>query len=239
MIETPSQTAGPYIMSKLISPDGKYTAYAYFYFGTEQQTIEITDEDGKLMWQIPYQGELPHYDPRPAIGIYRWSNDSSILYFCYYWSPDGGDIYVQHSCYDLQSIDIKTGNIQSVLLERYRDFAISPDGVQIAYLSCQDESCIVHIQNLSTGSERTTSGISYSSNDYLAIGGIEWSPNGNGLVFHTQDQDYMLQTIYVNLSTMKYKVVKKYPTPYGQPTPAGTISKFKASLDHLSASSLT
>jgi len=47
---------------------------------------------------------------------------------------------------------------------------------------------------------------------------MEWSPNGNGLVFHTQDNAHMLQTIYVNPSTMEHRVIKKYPAPDSQDT---------------------
>jgi len=202
-------------MDSKVSPNGEYTAYAIFYNGSEQQTIEIQDRQGNLLWQIPYQGELPHGDPRTTIGIYRWSNDSSQLYFCYYWSPDGGNIFIQNSCLSLQTIDIKTGEIQDVIPDGYTAFAISLDGSQIAYLEC-NESCIIHIQNLASGSKKAALAIS-TPKDYVAIGGISWSPNGNGLIFETQANDYiMMQTIYVNTATMKVKVIKKYAMPLSQ-----------------------
>lgn len=210
--EVPSPTAEPFIMSELASPNGKYIAYSYFYYGTEQQTLEIQDKEGKLIWQIPFQGELPHYDPRPTIGAHLWSNDSSQLYFCYYWSPDGGDIFIRYSCRELQTIDIKTGEIQTVVPDGYTAFEISPNGSQLAYLQCNDETCAIHVRNLSTGSEKAASAIA-NLKDYIAEGGISWSPNGNSLVFHTQDAGYMLQTLYLDISTMKLRLIKKYPVP--------------------------
>lgn len=207
--KTPQPTEESYAMSSKASPNGEYTASAIFYYGTEQQTIEIQDKQGNLLWQIPYQGELPHGDPRTTIGIYGWSDDSSQLYFCYYWSPDGGDIFIRNSCNSLQTIDVKTGELQDVIPGGYTAFAISPNGSQIAYLEC-NESCIIHVRNLKSGSEKTASAVSVPQ-DYVAIGDISWSPSGNGLIFETQSSDYiMMQTIYVNIATMKVKVIKKY-----------------------------
>ncbi len=214
--DMPSPTAEPFIMSKLPSPNGDYIAYSYFYYGTEQQTIEIQDKEGKLILQIPFQGELPHYDPRPTISPYLWSSDSSQLFFCYSWSPDGGDVFIRYSCRDLQTIDIRTGEIQRVVPEGYTAFKISPNGSHIAYLQCNDEACTIHVRNLSTGSEMTASAIA-NVKDYIAEGGISWSPSGDGLVFHTQNADSMLQTIYLDVATMKLKLIMEYSVPLSRP----------------------
>ena len=214
--ETSSATAEPFIMSESTSPNGEYIAYSYFYYGSEQQTIEIHDKTGNTIWQIPFQGELPNYDPRPTIGTHLWSNDSSQLYFCYYWSPDGGDVFIRYSCRDLQTIDIKTGQIQTVVSEGYTAFEISPNGSHIAYLQCNDETCAIHVRNLSTGSEKTASAIA-NLKDYIAEGGISWSPDGKGLVFHTQDKDAMMKTIYLDVATMKLKLIKEYSVPLSRP----------------------
>lgn len=209
--DMPSPTASPFVMSELASPNGEYIAYSYFYYGTEQQTIEIQDKEGKLIWQIPFQGELPHYDPRPTIGMYQWSKDSSQLYFCYYWSPDGGDIIVQWTGYDLQKIDIKTGSVQRVLPgSGYMTFAISPDESQIAYVRKQDQPGVISVRNLSTDIERTAY-IIIPRENYVTLGNMEWSPNGKGLVFETQDNNHMVRAIYLNLTTMKQRVIKEYP----------------------------
>ena len=209
--ETPSQSAKPFTMSSKISPNGEYSAYAYLYQETGQQAIEIRNKQDKLIWRIPYQGESPQNSPITTIGIHRWSNDSSQLYFCYAWSPDGGDIFVKESCQGLQKIDINSGEIQPVLPEGYVVFAISVDESQIAYIRCQNEPCVIHIRNLSTGLEKTAYVI-FKSKNYIAVGNMEWSPNGNGLAFVTQDNDHMVQTIYLDPNTMKQKVMKENPT---------------------------
>lgn len=208
--KTPQPTVESYAMDSKVSPNGEYTAYANFYNGTEQQTIEIKDKQGKLLWQVPYQGELPHGDPRTMIGIYRWSNDSSRLYFCYYWSPDGGELFVKKSCQVLQTINISTGEIQPVFPEEYTAFDISLDETQSAYISCHSEPCIIHIRNNLTGTKKTAYNIFGSRNDF-AIGSMEWLPNANGLAFVIQDINHMVRTIYLNPITMKQKIVKENP----------------------------
>lgn len=198
------------MMDSEVSPNGEYAAYAYEFYQSYYQTIEIRDKEGKLIWQIPYQGELPQGDPHPRMGIYRWVSDSSQLYFCYYWSPDGGDVIIRYSCRWLQTIDIQTGEIQTVVPDGYTAFEFSNDGSHIAYLQCND-TCIMHIQNLTTGTEKTTRVIT-NPKDFAAIGDITWSPGDTGLFFDTQATDYItMQTIYVDTSTMKVKVIKAYP----------------------------
>lgn len=212
---TVTPTFKPFEMRSLISPNGEYIAYAYDYFETEPTAIEIKDRNGKLKWKFSDQEETYSSDPLPTIAIYRWSSDSSHLYFCYSWHHDIGDVHIRESCFDLKKIDIKTGEIQPMLLGGYKDFSISPDDTQLAYISCEDESCTFHIQNISTGSEKTTSFI-FKSNNYFGIGEIEWAPNGKHLVFETQDKNYLIQTIYLNLSTMQQTVIKEY-MPFNSP----------------------
>jgi len=196
----------------LISPDGAFVANAYFEndHPSGVQTIEIRNKDGKLMWQIPYQGELPTSDPRPLLDIFQWSIDGSHLYFYYAWSPDGGDRAFWWTGYDLQKIDTKTGEIQSVLQgEDFMSFAISPDGTQIAYIRAKDQPGVIYIRDILTGIEKTAYVLNDSGN-FVIEGDIRWSPQGNGIAFQTQDSDYMVQTIYLNLRTMKQKVIQKY-----------------------------
>jgi hypothetical protein len=204
--KTPSPTATfePIVMDSKVSPNGEYVAYAYDFYWNYHQTIEIKDKEGKLIWRIPYQGELPNADPHPYMGIDRWSNDSSQLYFCYSWASDGGDPPIQISCYNLQQLDIKTGKVQSVV--------ISPDESHVGYIVCQDESCIIHVQNISTGFDKTASIVFESYEHLTQLWNIDWYADP-GFVFHLQNKNHIIQTIYLNVLTMKYVVIKKYPAP--------------------------
>jgi len=189
-------------MASKASPNGEYIAYAYDFYWEYQQTIEIKDKEGKLIWRIPYQKETPYGDPHPSMNIYRWSDDSSQLYFCYSWGSDGGDPPVQISCYDLQQLDIKTGIVRSVDL--------SPDEGHIGYITCQDESCTIHVQNISTGFDKTAS-VVFESNEHLTqLWGIAWYDDPD-FVFELQNENHIIQMFYLDVSTMKYKVLKKYP----------------------------
>jgi Tol biopolymer transport system component len=115
--------------------------------------------------------------------------------------------------YDLLKINIETGETQKVLPNKDKEFisfAISPDETQIAYFRCQDQPNVIYIRNLETGQERTAKVASILKN-YVIAGDIYWVPSGDGLVFQTQDDNFMIQTIYLNLAKMKQKVVKEYP----------------------------
>jgi len=89
---TPSST--PDLFSQILfSPNGKYVAKRYDPYlrsPFEKPAIEIFNEQGKLLWRIPYQGEMPIGDPRPSLSIYKWAIDSSKLYFYYAFHGDGG-----------------------------------------------------------------------------------------------------------------------------------------------------
>jgi len=210
--ETPSPTATPWAFKSLISPNGEFVANAYFEseHPSGVQTIEIRDKEGKLIWQIPYQGELPTGDSRPLLNVFQWSNDGSELYFYYVWSPDGGDMAFWWTGYDLQKLDIKTGDIQHPLPgEGLMSFTISPDGTQIAYTRRQDQPSIIYVRNLSTGLEKKAY-VLFGSKDYVRVGDIHWSPTGKELAFQTETDELMVQTIYLNLTTMRQRVIREY-----------------------------
>ncbi|MEW6028334.1 MAG: TolB family protein [Chloroflexota bacterium] len=210
--ETPSRTASPQAFETLASPNGEFIANAYFETDhpSGMQTIEIINKEGNLIWQIPFQGELPTGYPRPLLVIFQWSNDSAQLYFYYVWSPDGGDRAFWWTGYDLQKIDVKTGDIQYVLPgQGFMSFAVSPDGEQIAYTRNQDQPSIIYIRHLFTGTERTAYVLGGSKN-YVRVGDIHWSPSGNEVVFQTETEDYKVQTILLNPVTMKQKVIREY-----------------------------
>ena len=102
----------------------------------------------------------------------------------------------------MQQVDMKTGKVQSVV--------ISPDESHVGYITCQDETCIVHVQNISTGLDKTAS-IVFESNEHLTPSwGIAWYDDP-GFVFELQNENHIIQMFYLDISTMKYKVVKEYP----------------------------
>lgn len=207
---TPSLISTPHTLDLKVSPNGEYFAFAYFYYPTKQQTIEIKNKEDKLIWAIPFQAELSPYEPNPTIEIIRWSNDSTQLYFCYFVGPLEGR--VTWPGYELQQIDLKTGNVRHVLPgEGAMSFEISPDSSQIAYIRSQDQPRIIYIRNLSTDVEKKADVI-FASKNYVAMGNIQWSPNSAGLFFETEDDHKMLQAVYLDLSTMEQKVIKEYPT---------------------------
>ena len=211
MNETPALIAD-HAFKILDSPNEEYVAKAYFEndHPSGKQTIEIQNKKGKLIWQIPYQGEMSTSDPRPSLAIFQWSSDSSQLYFYYAFSPDGGDRAFWWTGFDLQEFDIKTGEIQYVLPGKgFMSFAISPDGMQIAYTRQQDNPSIIYTRSLSTGVEKAAYVI-FGSKNYSRVGDIHWSSTGKQLAFQTETDDGMVQTIYLNLSTMKQKVVREY-----------------------------
>jgi hypothetical protein len=212
--ETPSPTAKPPDLI-LRSPDGEYIAEfenAYGHPYTETQIIEILDKDGSLLWEIPYQHETAMSDPHPSLTIYGWSKDSLFLYFYYEFSPDGGDRAFWWDGFDLQRINVQTGNLEKVIPAEPKGliaFAFSPDETQIAYTREQDDPAILSIHNVSTGTEITANVISPEKN-YIRVGDIHWSPSGQEIAYQTESEDYMAQTIYLDLSTMKQKVIREY-----------------------------
>jgi dipeptidyl aminopeptidase/acylaminoacyl peptidase len=205
-------TSTPWPFKSMISPNGEFVANAYFenQLPSGMQTIEIRNKENKLLWQIPYQGELPTGDPRPLLNIFQWSNDSSQLYFYYVWSPDGGDRAFWWTGYDLQKFDIKTGEIQQILPGKgFMSFSISPDGKQIAYTRRMDQPSVIYVRDLSTGVEKTAYVI-FRSKNYVRVGDIRWSPTNKELAFQTETDELIVQTIYLNLLTMKQRVIREY-----------------------------
>jgi hypothetical protein len=199
----------------LNSPNREYIAEfdnAYGHPYTETQVIEIFDNNGSRLWEIPFQYPLAESDPHPRLTIYGWSKDSAYLYFYYDFSPDGGDFAFWWDGFDLQRINIQNGDIEQVMpVERdaFVAFAFSSDETQVAYTYELDSPSIIHIRNLSTGAEKTVDVISPSKN-YLRVGDIHWSPSEKEIAFQTEADNYMAQTIVLNLATMKQKVVREY-----------------------------
>lgn len=212
----PTETSTPKPPDQIFnSPNGEFVAEfdnAYSHPAYEPQVIQILEKNGLLLWEIPYQHETAMVDPHPGLAIYGWSKDSAYLYFYYYFSPDGGDRAFWWDGFDLQRINAQTGEIEQVIpgdKESFVAFAFSPDETQIAYTRQQDNPSIFYIQNLVTGAEKSTKVIT-SAHNYIRVGGIAWSPSGNKIAFQTESDDFVAQTIYLDLSTMKQKTVREY-----------------------------
>ena len=213
--ETPSPTTKPPDLV-LDSPNGEFIAEfdnAYGHPAYEPQVIEILDKTGSLLWEIPYQHETAMVDPHPRLTIYGWSKDSVYLYFYYEFSPDGGDRAFWWDGFDLQRINVQTGEIAQVIpgdKESFVAFAFSLDETKIAYTREQDHPSIFYIRNLVTGIEKTTNVIVNTSMNYIRVGSIFWSPSGDKIAFQTESDDYVAQTIILDPTTMKQKIVREY-----------------------------
>jgi hypothetical protein len=197
-----------------ISPNGELIAkrYDHGHLSAEKPVIEILDKTGSLLWQIPYEREQLVRDPRISLVIYGWANDSSTLYFYYHQAEDGGGWAFWWDGTDLQKIKIANGEIQRVLPgEGLMSFALSPDGVKIAYTRVQDTPGILYIRNLTHNTD--TKVIVQPEQEYTRVGDIHWSPSGKALVFQTeaaQKDLAQVQVIYLDVITLKQKVIKLY-----------------------------
>lgn len=90
-------------------------------------------------------------------------------------------------------------------------FAFSPDESRIAYVRRQDQPRRLIIRNLSNGTEKSI-GIDLPVEDeetYTQAGWIDWSPDGNELIYHTEVQE-MIQAVHVDIPTMKQKVLFEF-----------------------------
>jgi hypothetical protein len=182
----------------LYAPNGEFIAefdHAYSRPSRYKQVIEILDKNNVLLWEIPYQGEPSTSDPHPSLSIYGWSKDSDYLYFQYIYWPDGGDRAFWWDGFNLQRINVQNGSIEQVArTEGFVAFAFSPDESEIAYTREQDDPGVIFIRNLSTGVEKRA-GVIFPSKNYIRVGDIHWSPSGHEIVFQTETEDYMVQTV--------------------------------------------
>lgn len=206
---TSSSTPDPAIQI-LFSPNGEFVAKLYDIYSMnrrpllEKPVIEIYDKSGTLLWQIPYQGELPRSFPQPSLSTYKWSMNNFELYFYYSYHRDGG--YTLPDALNLQKINIKTGAIEEVIPGAgFMAFAFSPDEKNIAYASAQDTQRKLVIRDLSTKSEKSIS-IDITSKEPIQIGWISWSPNSENVLFHVETSGQVF-AFYLNTKTMKQKEI--------------------------------
>jgi Tol biopolymer transport system component len=78
-------------------------------------------------------------------------------------------------------------------------FEISPDGKQIAYTLQSEKPRKLNIRDLTTGKEQVISiyGVGKYDNQ---VGWIEWSPDGNEIVFHSELDEY-IRVYHLDLRT--------------------------------------
>ena len=204
---TPSPTPDP-AFQIVFSPDGKYVAKLYSELSpVPLEKIEIQDMAGKVIWEIPYQGEIPTGDPRPYLQIYQWSKDSQYLYFYYAFGYDGA--HTLWNGLDLQVMNVETGYIQQVTFgERLTAFRFSPNERYLAYTRADDNPRILFIRDMRTGTERSVIAHPVSEN-YIQAGWIVWSPDGKEIVYHTYENEW-IQVFHVNVETLQVKMVFEY-----------------------------
>jgi Tol biopolymer transport system component len=142
--------------------------------------------------------------------IYGWSRDSSRLYFRYLFLPDGGGFEFWWDGFDLQGIDIATGEIKKVIpVKGTISFAFSPDETKIAYIRADDDPQSIIIRNLDTGYE-TKIDIDGISDQVAVIGNILWAPDGKKVAFLADTENYVEYTFYLEVSNMMLRKVMIY-----------------------------
>jgi hypothetical protein len=214
----PTATEGQYVSDPYWAPNNEYSAKLYFtsYHPPKAAKIEISDTNGIVLWTVTDpRGEIIG-DPHPNLAIYKWSEDSSLLYFYYSFSYDG--VETLWNGLDLQSIDIKTGQIKRVLPgEGLMAFAFSLDGSFIAYVRQQDQPRRLFIRNLSTGAEKNVVIDLPAENEgtHTQAGWIDWSPDGHEILYYTfllspTERNEIYQAVHLDISTMKQRVLLEF-----------------------------
>ena len=198
-----------------VSPDGNLTAKRYneFYSKTGKPVIVVSDISGQELWTVEYQGELPTGDPRPELRIYKWSKDSSRLYFYYAFGFDGYPTLWDG--YDLQVLSMATGKVWRVLPgEGLMAFAFSPTESHIAYARNADEPRLIIIRDLRNGKESAAT-VNTPVGSRTQVGWIEWSPDERQLIYHIETGEHFF-VIYLDVETaIQRKVFDFWSEEYG------------------------
>jgi len=148
-----------------ISPDGKFIAYVTGPRGAEQKVMVQDIEGGQAIeisqseWFIDLQ----------------WLPDSSALSFFAFGTEYGSGIFMVP----------RLGGAHRKLLSVPRQnppFALSPDGSQIVYYDLLEKH--FNITDMSTGKKTPIS----LNDTFPYLGEIAWSPDGNLLLFITEDE---------------------------------------------------
>ena len=183
------------------SPDGKLTAKMYedYWHSYSLQIIEVHDQQGEVVWAIPYQGQWPRGDPHSVMTIVGWSPDSSTLYFYYSFGYDGW--YTLFNGSNLQALDLPTGKLKSLVSGCCVAFSFLPDMSTFVYTSAGR----VGVYDIATGSDRWAN---IRSAKIDQAGQIHWSPGGTGAVFTVlMDEQTNAREIYLDVKSMMQTVL--------------------------------
>ncbi len=193
---TPSPTFDPYERT-VDSPDGKFSAKLRINWDdlNEKPVIELWDKAGSMLWKVDYQ--YPKVSPHSIMTIYRWSPDSSKVYFYYLYSY--AVWYTIFKGSDLQLLDAYTGEIKDVVSGCCVDFVFSSDMNKIAYTSGDK----VGILDLVTGTDKS---VDILSHNFEQSGRIFFSPSGDKVIFHTLS-NFNGTSIFLDIRTMKQKII--------------------------------
>lgn len=196
------------VTSTVIAQEVKYSTYKKYAFPTE---LTSAATGGKIAWAIDsvgrrnvYVAEAPNYLPRK---LTNFNEDDGQEITSVSISDDGNWVVFvrggEHSgnwetglpvnpsfdllAYKVQilSVPFQGGKIQS--LSEGDLPAISPDGKQVAFIK-NGQAWMASINNISTAKNIfTTRG---------TVGSLEWSPNGQQLLFTANRQDHSIIGIY-------------------------------------------
>jgi len=166
----------------LISPSGNWLA-------TNCEGLEIVSMDGKrIVVSLPIQNDRSTIDEGemdfPKYVPIHWSNNENYLYFSYiiWGGPCGGvggtcsTMLKGHGYNGLYRYNLNTGEISTILNNGIRNFAFSPNGKTLAYISNKKNTILL---DLVTGKNSTIFSDGFGSVD------LTWSPDGNLLAFAT------------------------------------------------------
>lgn len=161
------------------SDDGDWVADGVVAFpkgvGDQYYTsLEVSLADGSVVWRAVDEWRpigLGWTSPR----VLRWSRDGGRLYFTNLPVPDGCALFVNG--YDLQALDLATGEVTELVPGVGLWLSLSPDERRLAYIGVGKRGLV--LRDLASGEER---GVRLDPGREYAAGGVLWSPDGSALV---------------------------------------------------------
>ena len=219
LIETPTPYLTPtpigtdYFGDKrnLVSPNGDYVAVRDFTADLDDpysMRILIIDRNNNVLWTIPFSWGI-QVDPHPFISPYRWSNDSSSLFYLEFGGGEGG-YEPLYDGGDLWRIDIDSGEITWIIpCSGYKAFEFSNDEQYLAYI-CQDSAPLEIVVRHQETNEETRWSIPYESVEFYQAGEINWSSSDCELIFFVADtQTYETNLYFLDLLEDELRLISE------------------------------